>query len=187
MAWARAPQVLSVALAICVADCVYLSWRYIALHAGRVTPGTGLCSWSSFIDCDQVLLTPQANAFWVPNATLGLGFFGGCALWWVLGRRLGPHAQRAVTSALVAALGLGTLFTFYFFSLLVRLPHLCPFCPWNHAFTWIALGGAIIAHRQHPPERHAPPRRQLAALVVLCVGAFFAVQLIWALFLRPAS
>ncbi len=117
---------------------------------------------------------------------MGLGLFGSCALWWALGRRLGPQAQRAVTSALLAALGLGTLFTFYFFSLLVRLPPLCPFCPWNHLFTWLALGAAILTRRQQPPERGAPPRRKLAALVALCVGAFFAVQLIWALCFRPA-
>src|SRR3954471_662673 len=85
---------LTAVLVVAALDTVYLTWRFTALFAGWVTPGTGLCSWTAWVDCDQVLRTPQARAFVVPNAVLGLGCYTAALLWWVAGRRLGP-AYRA--------------------------------------------------------------------------------------------
>ena len=51
---------LSIVLVITALDTIYLSWRFTALFAGWVVPGTGLCSWSEGIDCDKVLVTPEA-------------------------------------------------------------------------------------------------------------------------------
>src|SRR5690349_15323831 len=82
-------RLLTIVLVITVLDTAYLSWRFIALHAGWVISGTGICSWSAHIDCDKVLLSPQARAFYVPNAILGFGNFCGCLLWWTVGSRLG--------------------------------------------------------------------------------------------------
>ena len=59
---------LVAALGLTLLDSGYLSWRYLALRLGIATPGTSLCSWSAFVDCDRVLVTPEANAFFVPNA-----------------------------------------------------------------------------------------------------------------------
>jgi uncharacterized membrane protein len=97
----RFERVLSAALILNVLNTGYLSWRYIALHAGWVTPGTGLCSWTAGIDCDRVLMTPQARAFWFPNALLGFGFSLGCLVWWMAGTRLGPAYRRHIIRSLV--------------------------------------------------------------------------------------
>ena len=138
----RAETVLVTALILASLNTAYLSWRFLALHAGLVTPGSGLCSITAFIDCDQVLMTPQARAFYVPNALLGFGFFLGCSLWWRLGTRLGPEYRRRITRTLAFWLGVSCVATFWFFWLLVRLPNLCPLCPWNHLLNYVAFGAA---------------------------------------------
>ena len=100
-----ATRVLVAALAVNLANTAYLSWRYVALHAKWVEPHTGLCSWTTGIDCDVVLMTPEARAFYVPNALLGLGFALGCLLWWFGGRRLGEEGSGR-TQPLVVRKGL---------------------------------------------------------------------------------
>lgn len=180
----RSEKILTGALAVGVADCAWLSWRYVALKSGWVTSGTGLCSWTEFIDCDKVLSTPQARAFYVPNALLGFGFFFGCLLWWELGPRYGSAHRGTVIRLLALWLSVATLITFWFFWLLAHLSAFCPFCPWNHLFTYIALGAAIAAARNTPGEITARSIKALMPLVVLCVGQFVVVLVAWRIFLN---
>lgn len=177
----RLERALTLVLALTVLDCAYLSWRFLALKADLVAPGTGLCSWSAWIDCDQVLSTPQARAFFVPNATLGLGFFLGCLLWWTLGRRvLDARYRPYVTGALAFWLVVASAFTLRFWWLLVHLDHLCPFCPWNHLWTWVATALALVVWRRTPaPSGPAPPPAPLALLVAGCVAQLFVWQALW--------
>src|SRR4051812_24050954 len=114
----RTERLLDLCLAVGVLDCAYLSWRYLALHAGLVVPGTGLCSWSAGIDCDKVLGTPQARAFFVPNALLGLGFFAGALAWRCVGAWLLPEHRRLVLATLAFWLCVATVFTARFWWLL---------------------------------------------------------------------
>ncbi|MBX3470464.1 MAG: hypothetical protein KF878_26660 [Planctomycetes bacterium] len=177
----RLERALTLVLSLTVLDCAYLSWRFLALKADLVAPGTGLCSWSAWIDCDRVLSTPQARAFFVPNATLGLGFFLGCLLWWTLGRRvLDARYRPYVTGALAFWLVVASAFTLRFWWLLVHLDHLCPFCPWNHLWTWVATALALVVWRRTPaPTGPAPPPAPLALLVAGCVTQLFVWQALW--------
>ena len=175
-----AGRVLTVALVIASLDTFYLSWRYLALHAAWVTPGTGLCSWTDGIDCDQVLLTPQARAFYVPNALLGFGFFFGCLLWWQWGkRRLDARLRHHLVRTLAFWLVVATLFTLRFWQLLLGLSHLCPFCPWNHLMTWIALGASLAVWRRTPRPSEPAPTAPLVGHVAVCVGQFVLWLALW--------
>lgn len=168
---------LGLALIIAVLDCAYLAQRLVRLRLGLADPGTGVCSWTATIDCDVVLLSPEARAFYVPNATLGLGYFLAAAFFWFVGERVDPESRRARLVLLTSSLALATLFTLRFYSLLVRLPALCPFCPWNHTFTWVALASAIVLLR-----RTTGPfilRRRTVFLAVAAIGVFAVVQLAW--------
>jgi uncharacterized membrane protein len=168
-------------LLLTVLDTAYLSWRYLALHGHRVVPGSGLCTWTAHIDCDVVLQTPQANAFIVPNALLGFGFYGGCALWWFAGRRLFPNHTRHLLTTLAFWLTAAAGFTLYFFSLLVRLPALCPFCPWNHLLSWLALACVWMLRKQTAEDPESARTRTLWPLVSVCVGQFILWLSLWAL------
>ncbi|MCW8137631.1 MAG: hypothetical protein KIT58_01855 [Planctomycetota bacterium] len=181
MSASRLERALTLVLSLTVLDCAYLSWRFLALKADLVAPGTGLCSWSAWIDCDRVLSTPQARAFFVPNATLGLGFFLGCLLWWTLGRRvLDARYRPYVTGALAFWLVVASGFTLRFWWLLVHLDHLCPFCPWNHLWTWVATALALVVWRRTPtPSGPAPPPAPLALLVAGCVAQLVVWQALW--------
>ena len=175
-------RIMVLALVVTVMDTLYLCWRFIALHRGWGSPGTGLCSWSTWIDCDQVLLSPEARAFYVPNALLGLGFFAGCLLWWLRGTRtLDPCYRHHLIRTLAFWLGIATLFTLRFWQLLLGLDHLCPFCPWNHLFTWIAFGAAIQLWRRTPKPTSSHASKPLAAHVAICVAPLFALLLAWEL------
>jgi uncharacterized membrane protein len=176
---------LSIILSITVLDTLYLSWRFIALYAGWVAPGTALCSWSSWIDCDRVLQTPQARAFMVPNAILGLGFYTGALLLWTIGRRLGPAYRPHLIRGLALCLGVASLVSLWFWRLLVSLPALCPFCPWNHVLTYAALALAIRIWRATPHPSHHESLRPLLKLSVLCVMWFLLLQGLW--FLAEAT
>ena len=172
-------SVLTVVLTITVLDTAYLSWRFLALHTGWVSPGTGICSWTTNIDCDKVLLTPQARAFYVPNALLGFGFFFGCLVWWMVGRKLGAGYYHHIIRTLAVWLALATLFTFRFFWLLIHLKAFCPFCPWNHVLTYTALVAALLIWRLTPRPTGPMPVKPLVLLVSLCVAQFWAWQLMW--------
>src|SRR5882724_4797650 len=106
------------ALALAALDSGYLAWRYIALRLAIVRPGSSICSWSTHIDCDRVLLTPQANAFFFPNALLGASFCIGCLLWWFIGQRLGSQYRFHLLRTLVFWLAVASAFTLRFFWLL---------------------------------------------------------------------
>lgn len=167
------------ALAFAAVDSGYLAWRYLALRLALVTPGSSICSWSQYIDCDRVLLSPQANAFFVPNAILGCAFYIGCLVWWFSGKRLGDDYRFHLIRTLAFWIGVASLFTLRFFWLLVHLPFFCPLCPLNHIATYVALAAAVITLRKTSrPATHAPLRR-LVPLVVTCVLLFTALQLIW--------
>jgi hypothetical protein len=125
------------------------------------------------------LLTPQARAFWVPNAILGLGFYTGCLWWWFLGRRLGPAYRAHVVRSLTFWLGIASLVTVYFWWLLIHLDVLCPFCPWNHILTYVALAISCRLWRITPHPQEHQPLRPLLLLVALCVSWFWLWQLGW--------
>jgi uncharacterized membrane protein len=181
----RLERWLTAVLVITALDTVYLSWRFAALFAGWVEPGTGLCSWSAGIDCDKVLQTPQARAFVVPNAVLGLGFYTGALWWWLLGRRLGEAYLPLLVSSLAAWLGVASLATLWFWWLLVHLEALCPFCPWNHVLTYFALSLTVLVWRRTPRTAHRLPLGPLLRLAALCVAWFWAWQGLW--FLAEAT
>ncbi len=181
-----AERALAASLVIAVLDCVYLAWRYLALHGAPepwVIPHTGLCSWSVGIDCDRVLVTPEARAFYVPNATLGLGFFAGAAHWWFVGLRKHPAQRVHLARTLAFWLGVATLFTFRFWWLLLHLPALCPFCPWNHLFTYVAFAAALAVWRdaaRAEPGPH-PPWQTLVPHVAWSIAPLVLVNALWGL------
>ncbi len=175
----RLDAMLTAVLIITVLNTGYLSWRYLALHAGWVVPGSGLCFWTASIDCDKVLVTPEARAFYVPNAILAFGFFFGCLIWWMAGRRLGQAYRHHVIRTLAFWLGIATLLTFRFFWLLVHLDHFCPFCPWNHFLTYVAFVVALLIWGATDRPAKPAPLRPLVLLVCVCVAQFFAWQVVW--------
>ena len=170
---------MTAALGFAALDSAYLTWRYLALRLALVKPGTSICSWSSFVDCDRVLLTPQANAFFVPNALLGLAFYLGCLLWWHWGKRLGPEYRHHLIRTLVFWLAVATVFTFRFFWLLFHLPHFCPLCPLNHIATYVALGAAVVLLVRTSPSGERFRWGPLLILVLACVVLFVLLQVIW--------
>jgi len=166
-------------LAFAAGDSGYLTWRYLALRLGLVTPGTSICSWSSFVDCDRVLITPQANAFFVPNALLGFAFYVGCLLWWLRGNGLGADYRFHITRTLTFWLCVASLITLRFFWLLAHLSHFCPLCPLNHISTYVATAGAVVLLRQTARPATRVTLRPLVMLVVSCVLLFIALQVLW--------
>lgn len=179
-----AERALTVSLLVAVVDCVYLSWRYLALHGAPepwVVAHTGLCSWTTGIDCDRVLVTPEARAFYVPNATLGLGFFAGAAHWWFVGVRRYPAHRVHLARTLAFWLGVATLFTLRFWWLLVHLPALCPFCPWNHVFTYVAFAAALAVWRDARADAAAahPPWQELLPHVARSIAPLLVVNALW--------
>ncbi len=175
----RAGRVITIALVLAVLNTGYLAWRYLNLKAGCAQPGTGLCSLTKFVDCDQVLSTREARAFFVPNALLGHGFFVGALIFWLGGQRLGPDHRRLVLRTLRFWLNVATVMTLWFFFLLVQLPHLCPLCPWNHLLTWIATGAAWVALRQTDEPRAALRPAAIVTLVLVSVAPLFAFLGAW--------
>lgn len=174
--------VLTGALSVGVLDTAYLTWRFVALQAGWVEPGTGLCSWTPGIDCDVVLSTPEARSFYVPNAVLGWGFFSGALLWWVGARRVLPEALSPWALRLLTVwLGIATLLTFWFFALLLDLPALCPFCPWNHVWTWAAFGAGVVGWRSdpNPTPLAAEHRKGFALWAIVCSAWCLGWQFAW--------
>lgn len=170
---------LTAVLVVAACDTVYLTWRFSALYAGWVVPGTGVCSWSAGVDCDKVLQTPEARAFVVPNAVLGLGFYTGALLWWAAGRRLGPAYRPHLVRSLAVWLGVASLLTLWFWRLLLGLDARCPFCPWNHIMTYAALYLAVRIWRLSPHPQHHQPLRPLLRLVAVCVAWFWVWQRAW--------
>lgn len=175
----RIETLLTIALSLSTLNTLYLSWRFIALFAGWVRPGTGLCSWTEWIDCDKVLQTPQARAFVVPNAILGFGFYSGSLIWWCVGRRLDPRHHHHLTRTLAFWLGVATLFTFVFWYLLLHLEALCPFCPWNHVLTYFSLILAVLVWRMTPQPAEPVSLRPLLILAGVCVVWFWTWQAAW--------
>jgi uncharacterized membrane protein len=186
---ARSSAALALSLTVAVLDCVYLSWRYLALHGSPspwVEAHTGLCSWTAGIDCDRVLITPEARAFFVPNATLGLGFFLGAAYWWFVGNKRFPEHRVHLARTLAFWLGVATLLTARFWWLLVHLDALCPFCPWNHVFTYIAFAAALRVWRDEKHAHAGPhaPWQRLVPHVLASIAPLFALNALWWLLVR---
>jgi uncharacterized membrane protein len=175
----RLETCLTIVLSITTLNTLYLSWRFTALFAGWVTPGTGICSWTESIDCDKVLQTPQARAFLVPNGILGFAFFSGALIWWLVGRRLGERHRHHMIRTLAFWLGVASLFTFVFWTYLLRLHALCPFCPWNHALTYLALVLAVMIWRRTPKPTEGGSHKPIITMVVVCVLWFWSWQLAW--------
>lgn len=177
----RPERLLTVVILLAVVNTAYLSWRYLALQAGWVVPGTSVCSWSEWIDCDKVLLTNEARAFYFPNALLGFGFWAGCLVWWEAGRRLGRDYRRHVLRTLAFWLAVAALFTFRFLWLLVHLDAFCPLCPWNHFLVYAALAVAVVLWGRAPAPAARRPRAPLVWLVVFCVSQFWLWLALWLL------
>jgi len=175
----RTERLMIGAIALAAMDSTYLSWRYLALRLSLVTPGSSICSWSSYIDCDRVLVTPEANAFFVPNALLGAAFSIGCLIWWFAGNRLGTEYRFHLLRTLVFWLAVASLFTLRFFWLLFQLSHFCPLCPLNHVMTYVALVFAVVLFRRTPRPPGHVKLLPLVLLVAACVGFFVLVQLLW--------
>ncbi len=153
---------------IAMLDTAYLTQRYVRLREGLVASGTGLCSLTDHIDCDPVLLSPEARAFFVPNAILGLGFFVGAVVFLVAMRTNHPEARRTTALWLAIGLGIASLVTLRFFALLVRLPTLCPVCPWNHVLTYVGFVAALVLYQRARDEGERP---SVAFLISLVAGA----------------
>lgn len=175
---------LKLILLLAVINTAYLSWRYLALEADIVTRGSGICSLTEFVDCDEVLTTPEARAFYVPNALLGFGFFFGCFLWLIIGLRFAEQYHYHLIRTLVFWLFIATLLTFRFIWLLIHLPNLCPLCPWNHLLTYLALIFAFLLWRKTPHQHQKIDAKPLILLVTLCVGQFFLWLALWFVFLK---
>lgn len=175
----RLETCLTVVLLIAALDTIYLSWRFVALFAGWVTPGTGICSWTTWIDCDKVLQTPEARAFVVPNAILALGFYTGAVIWWLVGKRLGDAYRHHVVRTLAVWLGIASLITFRFWWLLLHLDNLCPFCPWNHVLTYVAFFLALRIWQLTPRPTERLSWKPVIILVVICIAWFWSWQGAW--------
>jgi len=175
----RLETLLTIVLSLATLNTLYLSWRFTALFADWVTPGTGLCSWTEGIDCDKVLQTPQARAFIVPNAILGFAFFSGALIWWLAGRRLKPAHHHHLVRTLTFWLGIASLFTFVFWTLLFRLHALCPLCPWNHVLTYLAFVASLLVWRTTPKPNERLSLKPLVFLVAVCVAWFWIWQIGW--------
>lgn len=174
-------RLLSLCILLAVVNTAYLSYRYVALRGGWARPGTGLCSLTEVIDCDRVLLTREARAFYFPNALLGFGFWLGCLVWWEAGRRLGAAYRRHVLRTLVFWLAVAGLLTLRFFWLLAHLEAFCPLCPWNHLLVYVALACAAVLWRRAPPPPEHRPAAPLVWLVLVCVSQFWLWQSAWLL------
>jgi len=172
-------RLLLAALAVAALDSSYLAWRYLALRLALVTPGTSICSWSFRIDCDRVLLTPQSNAFFVPNALLGAAFYVGCLIWWFVGKRLGVDYRFHIIRTLTFWLAVASVITLRFFWLLAHLSFFCPLCPLNHLATYVATIAAFVLFKRTPRPGKPIALRPLIALAVACVLFFGLVQLLW--------
>lgn len=177
---------LGLALALATANTAYLTWRYLAVRHGWSEPGSGLCSWSAWIDCDRVLQSAEARWFVVPNAVLGLAFFGGSWLGW-RGVQATTGATRALgTTWLARALVVGALASLWFVSLMTRLDALCPLCPWNHLLAFVAAAAACGEARRARTAAtggagDVPDRRKLRRLVARSAAIGVAVVAAWAL------
>ena len=90
-----------------------------------------------------------------------------------------PEHRPFMDKVLAFWLGVATLFTAYFWWLLVHLDHLCPFCPWNHLWTWVAFGSAAVVWRRGRAGEVSPPASVLWPPVAICVGQFVFWQLAW--------
>lgn len=181
----RLQLLLKILLLLAVINTAYLSWRYLALEANLVANGSGICSLTEYVDCDKVLTTPQARAFYVPNALLGFGFFFGCFLWLTIGFRLDEKYHYHLIRTLVFWLVVATFFTLRFIWLLIHLPNLCPLCPWNHLLTYLALICAFLIWQRTPHRSEKIAAKPFILLIILCVGQFFLWLGLWFIFLKP--
>ena len=185
LAMTAAERSMTGALVFAAVDSSYLAWRYLALRLALVVPGSSICSWTRYIDCDRVLVTPQANAFFVPNALLGAAFYLGCLVWWFAGKRLGDAYRFHLLRTLVFWLAVASLFTLRFFWLLFHLSHFCPLCPLNHVMTYVALVCAVLLFRRMPRSPGHVRLLPLVLLVAACVTFFVLMQVSW--FLAQAN
>ena len=66
---------------------------------------------------------------------------------------------------------------------LVQPPALCPFCPWNHLWTWLAFGAGVAMWRRDDVPTLPPPehRRGLYGWAAVCIAWCLSWQFAWAL------
>ena len=147
-----------------------LSWHlslWGALLGGAVVNSFWLVDW---LDYCWIRAPLQAELPLLAHRTLATVW--AAPLW-------GEHADRVWTSVLFCAAVVGVWY------LLLGLPFLCPFCPWNHVLTYVALVLAVRIWRLTPHPPHHEPLTPLLGLVAVCVGWFWAWQAAW--FLAEAT
>lgn len=174
-------------LALAVLNAGYLTWRFLLVQQDPGQIGHSLCSFTETIDCDKVLSSPPARAFYVPNAILGLGFLLGCLLWVVMVRRLSDAYRRPALKVLRAMLLLGTAFTFIFWYLLLNLDVFCVLCPVNHISIYLALILCQRALMEWPETDGEFEPQRLWRLAGLSIGVFLGLQIAWYVLVRPES
>jgi uncharacterized membrane protein len=179
-------RVFAILLLAAVLNAGILSVRYTQLRRFGAPVGTGICSFTDKVDCDKVLVTPQARAFFVPNAYLGLSFFLGCAIFWFRGKRLPSEYKIYLNHILLYLLGLGILFTLVFWWLLLHLPALCPLCPWNHLLIYLLFGCMWKLIKMDLAQNISPKlsfqillKEPIVRLAVISVSPFVLIHLIW--------
>lgn len=189
----RCTRLLGLALALATVNTAYLTWRYLAVRHGWSPPGSGLCSWTAWIDCDRVLQSAEARFFFVPNAVLGLGFFGGCGWFWLCARAATGTRRELALRWLANGLAVGALASLWFLYLMTRLDALCPLCPWNHLLAFVAAWAArralllpanaqtAVVHdaRSTTPIDAGADRLALGRLVVRSVAFGLAAVAAW--------
>ena len=189
----RSNRLLGLALALATVNTAYLTWRYLAVRHGWSPLGTGLCSWTAWIDCDRVLQSAEARFFFVPNAVLGLGFFGGCGWFWLGASGATGTRRELAVRWLANGLAVGALASLWFLYLMTRLDALCPLCPWNHLLAFLAAWAARratlrpehaqigVAHdaRITTPIESGADRAALRRLVVRSVAFGLAAVAAW--------
>ena len=178
----RTQTLLIILLALAALNAGYLTYRYILVnHVDPSLVGTSICSFTDTIDCDKVLSTPQARAFIVPNAILGLAFHIGCLVWAFVGYRLEQKYWRMVGQILRGMLLMGAGFTFVFWFLLLNLSVFCVLCPVNHFLIYLSLLAVHLLVKKRDTEVLEGPKGKVWVLAAVCVALFFVFQLIWLL------
>ncbi|MCB9232952.1 MAG: hypothetical protein H6581_14910 [Bacteroidia bacterium] len=170
---------LKIVLALATLNAAYLCWRFILVHEDPSAVGTSLCSFTETIDCDKVLSTPQARAFFFPNATLGFGFLLASLIGLWLTFMMERQYWRPLLKFLQKMLILGAGTTLIFWYLLLNLPVFCVLCPVNHISIYLALILVTLMLKDIQIETDRVDRTRFLRIIGLCAAVFFTVQLIW--------
>lgn len=160
--------VLILALTAAILLSLYLSLRHAQLVTKQAKAGTGLCSFSAELDCDSVLLTPQALTFGIPNSVFALLLYSnlllcGLITWYLQGNLWRWYVRIGLIVDIAAVL----VSVYFAYVLLTRMPSKCVFCTALQACSLIALGAYLGLLRSTSEVIPNPREWPLAGLVVL--------------------